>query len=63
MTHLRQNSKGIVRFFLVNVNEQILSVKGIKFGVIYNTLRWTELVADRKKWIDTVRQAKAHSGM
>ena len=23
--------------------------------------RWTELVADRKKWKDIVRQAKAHS--
>ena len=25
--------------------------------------RWTELVADRKKWKDIVRQAKAHSGL
>ena len=25
--------------------------------------RWRELVADRKKWKDIVRQAKAHSGM
>jgi len=25
--------------------------------------RWRELVADRKKWRDTVRQAKAHSGL
>jgi hypothetical protein len=25
--------------------------------------RWTELVADRKKWNDIVRQAKAHSGL
>ena len=24
--------------------------------------RWRELVADRKKWKDIVRQAKAHSG-
>ena len=24
--------------------------------------RWRELVADRKKWKDTVRQAKGHSG-
>ena len=25
--------------------------------------RWRELVADRKKWRDTVRQAKAHNGL
>jgi len=25
--------------------------------------RWTELVADIKKWKDIVRQAKAHSGL
>ena len=25
--------------------------------------RWRELVADRKKWEDVVRQAKAHSGL
>jgi hypothetical protein len=25
--------------------------------------RWTELVADRKKWKDIVRQAKARSGL
>ena len=25
--------------------------------------RWRELVADRKKWKDIVRQAKAHSGL
>ena len=25
--------------------------------------RWKELVADRKKWKDTLRQAKAHSGL
>ena len=25
--------------------------------------RWRELVADRKKWKDMVRQAKAHSGL
>ena len=24
---------------------------------------WRELVADRKKWKDIVRQAKAHSGL
>jgi hypothetical protein len=26
-------------------------------------VRWRELVADRKKWNDIVRQAKAHSGL
>jgi hypothetical protein len=25
--------------------------------------RWRELVADRKKWKDIVRQANAHSGL
>ena len=25
--------------------------------------RWRELVADREKWKDIVRQAKAHSGL
>ena len=25
--------------------------------------RWRELVADRKKWKDIIRQAKAHSGL
>jgi hypothetical protein len=25
--------------------------------------KWCELVADRKKWKDIVRQAKAHSGL
>ena len=25
--------------------------------------RWRELVADRKKWKDIVRQAKGHSGL
>jgi hypothetical protein len=25
--------------------------------------RWRELVTDRKKWRDIVRQAKAHSGL
>jgi len=25
--------------------------------------RWRELVAERKKWKDIVRQAKAHSGL
>ena len=25
--------------------------------------RWTEVMADRKKWKDIFRQAKAHSGL
>jgi len=33
--------------------ERDLQVLGVR--------RWTELVADRKKWKDVVRQAKAHS--
>ena len=33
-------------------NPQVLGVR-----------RWRELVADRKKWKDIVRQARAHSGL
>ena len=35
--------------------ERDLQVPGVR--------RWRELVADRKKWKDIVRQAKAHSGL
>jgi len=35
--------------------ERDLQVLGVR--------RWTELVADRKKWKDIVRQVKAHSGL
>ena len=35
--------------------ERDLQVLGVR--------RWIELVADRKKWKDIVRQAKAHSGL
>ena len=35
--------------------ERDLQVLGVR--------KWTELVADRKKWKDIVRQAKAHSGL
>ena len=35
--------------------ERDLQVLGVR--------RWTELVADRKKWKDIVRQAEAHSGL
>jgi len=34
--------------------ERDLQVMGVR--------RWRELVADRKKWKDIIRQAKAHSG-
>jgi len=30
---------------------------------VLDVRRWRELVADRKKWKDIVRQAKAHSGL
>ena len=36
----------------VDIDLQVLGVR-----------RWKELVADRKKWKDIVRQAKAHSGL
>ena len=35
--------------------ERDLQVLGVR--------RWTELVADRQKWKDIVRQAKAHNGL
>jgi hypothetical protein len=35
--------------------ERDLQVLGVR--------RWRELVADRKKWKDIVRQAKAHGGL
>ena len=35
--------------------ERDLQVLGVRI--------WRELVADRKKWKDIVRQAKAHSGL
>jgi len=35
--------------------ERDLQVLGVR--------RWRELVMDRKKWKDIVRQAKAHSGL
>ena len=36
----------------VEIDLQVLGVR-----------RWTDLVADRKKWKDIFRQAKAHSGL
>jgi hypothetical protein len=35
--------------------ERDLQVLGVR--------RWRDLVTDRKKWKETVRQAKAHSGL
>ena len=35
--------------------ERDLQVLGVR--------RWRELVADRKKWKDIIRQAKAHGGL
>jgi hypothetical protein len=35
--------------------ERYLQVLGVR--------RWRELVTDRRKWKDIVRQAKAHSGL
>ena len=35
--------------------ERDLQVLGVR--------RWKEMVADREKWKDIVRQAKAHSGL
>jgi len=35
--------------------EEVEQVLGVR--------RWRKLVADRKKWKDTVRQATAHSGL
>jgi len=38
--------------------------RGSKRGLqVLGVRRWSELVADRKKWKDIVRQAKAHSGL
>jgi len=35
--------------------ERALQILGVR--------RWREMVADRKKWKDIVRQAKAHKGL
>jgi len=37
--------------------------KGERYLQVLGVIRWRELVADRKKWKDIVRQAKAHSGL
>ena len=35
----------------------------VRYIQVLEVRRWRELVADRKKWKDIVRQAKAHSGL
>ena len=43
---------------------QIISAPRIKIMLqVLGVRRWTEMAADRKKWKDTVQQAKAHSGL
>jgi len=37
--------------------------RGCRDFQVLGMRRWGELVADRKKWKDIVRQAKAHSGL
>ena len=44
------------------------SRKGLKEEVerdshVLGGIRWRELVANREKWKDIIRQAKAHSGL
>ena len=34
-----------------------------RYVQVLGVRRWRELVADRKKWKDIVRQSKAHSGL
>ena len=34
-----------------------------RYRQVLGVRRWRELVADRKKWKDIVRQAKAHNGL
>jgi len=47
--------RGIPRERWKEEAERDLQVLGVR--------RWRELVADRKKWKNIVRQAKAHSGL
>ena len=47
--------RGIPRKRWKDEVERDLQVLGVR--------RWRELVAERKKWKDIVRQAKAHSGL
>jgi len=47
--------RGRPRKRVIDEVERDLRVLGVR--------RWRELVADRKKWKDIVRQAKAHCGL
>jgi len=51
----RKRRRGRPRKRLKEEVERDLQVLGVR--------RWRELVADRKKWKDIVRQAKAYSGL
>ena len=51
----RDEKKGKTKERLKEEVERDLQVVGVR--------RWRELVVDRKKWKDIVRQAKAHSGL
>ena len=51
----RRRRKGRPRKRWKEEVERDLQVLGVR--------RWSELVADRKKWKDIVRQAKAHGGL
>ena len=42
---------------------KIWKAEGARDLQVMGVRRWRELVADRKKWKDIVRQAKAHSGL
>jgi hypothetical protein len=48
-------SRGRPRKIWKEEAERDLQVLGVR--------RWRELVTDRKKWRDIIRQAKAHSGL
>jgi len=51
----RDEKKGKTQEKMEREEERDLQVLGVR--------RWREMVADRKKWKDIVRQAKAHSGL
>jgi len=51
----RDETKGKTQERMEGGSRRRLEVPGVR--------RWRELVTDRKKWNDTVRQAKAHSGL
>ena len=51
----RDEAKGKTQGKMARKQKLYLQVLGVR--------RWRELVTDRKKWNDTVRRAKAHSGL